>query len=103
MLDAGVREAADILQPAGERVAAALELGEAEQPRAHARFELGSVRDGGRDVREERGDRLRQLALQMSDLRAQRASCRALVELLDELGAAVDRQLLELAHASDSS
>jgi hypothetical protein len=100
VLDAGVREATDVLQPTGERVAAALELGEAEQPRTGARFELGSVRDRRR---EERGDRLRQLALQMRDLRTQRASRRVLVELLDGLGVAVDRQLLELGHASDSS
>jgi hypothetical protein len=54
-------------------------------------------------VREVRRDRPRQLALEMRDLHAQRATRGTLVELLDGLSAALGDQLLDLAHASDSS
>jgi hypothetical protein len=92
-----------VLQAPGERVAAALELLEAEQPRADHRLEIGAARRVDADVREVRRDRPRQLTLEMRDLRAQRATRGTLVELLDGLSAAVGDQLLDLAHASDSS
>jgi len=103
VLDASSRETADVLQPAGERIAAALELLEAEQSRTDRRRAVCSARRIGADVREERGDRSRQLTLQARDLRAQRAARCTLVDLLDGLNALLGDQLLDLAHASDSS
>ncbi len=103
MLDAGSCEPVDVLQPSGQRVAAALELLEAEQSRAELRRAVYSARRIDADVREERGDRSRQFTLQARDLRAQRAARGTLVDLLDGLNALLGDQLLDLAHASDSS
>jgi hypothetical protein len=64
---------------------------------------FGAARRVDRDVRKVRRDRPRELALEMRDLRAQRAARGALVELLDGLSATDGDQLLDLAHASDSS
>jgi hypothetical protein len=89
VLDAGVREPAHVLQTTGKRVALALELGETEDPWAEARSGAGAERRVGGDVREERRDGPRQLALQARDLRAKRAARRTLVELLDVLSAAI--------------
>jgi hypothetical protein len=103
VLGASARQSAHVLQAACQRVAAALELRQTEQARAGERLVLGAARRVDCDVRKERRDRPRQLALGVRDLRAQRAARRPLVALLDGLSALLDRQLLELAHASDSS
>jgi hypothetical protein len=95
-------EPAHVLQPSRERVALTLELGEAEQARA-ADLGLGDPPGARRDVRERRGDELRQLALEPRDLPAQRPPRGALVERLARRCCAINRQLLEAAHASDSS
>jgi hypothetical protein len=71
VLGSSVRQPAHVLQPTGERVAAALELLEAEQSRADRRLAVGAARRVDGDVREERRDRPRQIALQARDLRAQ--------------------------------
>jgi hypothetical protein len=92
-----------VLEPPGERIAAALELLEAEQPRADRRLVFGAARRVDGDVRKVRRDRPRELALEMRDLCAQRTTRGTLVELLDGLSATDGDQLLDLAHASDSS
>lgn len=97
------RQRAHVLHAAGERVALALQLREAEQARAAEALGRGVARRVGRDVREPRGHDLRQLALQPCDLCAQRAACRLLVDELDARNFAIDRQLLGLAHRCDSS
>ena len=89
MLDARVRHPAHVLQATGQRVALALELGQAEDPRAQSRCRASAERSVGGDVRKARRHSPRQLALQVRDLPAKRATGRALVELLDGLGAAV--------------
>ncbi len=97
------RQRAHVLHAAGERVALALKLREAEQARAAEALGAGVARRVGRDMREPCGDDLRQLALQPGDLPAQRAACRLLVDELDARCVAIDRQLLGLAHRCDSS
>ena len=69
--------AADVLHAAGEAVALALE---AEQARTAERFGLVRTRSVGRDMRECRGDDLRELALEPRHLRAQRTTGSRLVE-----------------------
>jgi hypothetical protein len=96
-------EPADVLQAPGEPVALALELLEAEQPRPTKDFAARHASGVGRDVREAGCDDLRELTLQSRYLSAQRATCSGLVEVLDSRRNAVDRQLLGVAHASDSS
>jgi hypothetical protein len=54
-------------------------------------------------MRKAGGDDLRELTLQSRYLGAQRAARSSLVEGLDSRCNAVDRQLLGVAHASDSS
>jgi hypothetical protein len=103
VLGARARERVHVLQPPGERVASALELLEAKQTRSDRRLQISATRRVDGDVRKVRRDRPRQLALEVRDLRAQRATRGTLVELLDGLSAAVGDQLLDLAHASDSS
>ena len=109
MLGPSARQPAHVLQASGERVALALELLQAEQARPAEALRpdaeaLGAdARGADGDVRERRRDELRELALEPRDLRAQRAPRRALVDSLDGRGSTIDRQLLELAHASDSS
>jgi hypothetical protein len=72
-----------VLQTPREPVALALQLREAEQPRAAER--VAALRDGevGGDMRKAGGDDLRKLALELRHLGAQRATCRSLVERLD--------------------
>ncbi len=101
MRGARLREPADVLHAPGQRVALALELREPEQARS-AVVRRVDPRRVGRDVRERRGDDLRELALQARDLRAQRAACGALVRRLDWRWRATGGQLLETGH-SDSS
>jgi hypothetical protein len=102
-------QGANVLQAHGQAVALALELGEREQARSAEGLLARHPRGGCGNVREAGGDDLRELALQTRDLVAQRASRGRLVEPLDrrsarrERRAAVDRQLLGLAHASGSS
>jgi hypothetical protein len=103
VLDPSLCQPAHVLQATGQRVALALELGKTEDPRAEARSGARAERRVGGDVREERRDGPRQLALQVRDLRAKRAARRTLVELLDVLSAALWRQLLQLVHGSNSS
>jgi hypothetical protein len=69
-------DTAKILQPSREPVALALELLEAEQPRAAEMLLARQTRGAGRDVRKAGRDDLRELTLQARDLRAQRASSR---------------------------
>jgi hypothetical protein len=102
-------DAAHVLQARGQAVALALELLEREQRWSAEGALAPDPRGGGRDVREAGGDDLGELALQARDLRAQRAPRRRLVEPLDRRkrrrgrSTAIDRQLLGLAHATDSS
>jgi hypothetical protein len=103
VLGAGMRQRTDLFYAAGKCVSLTLELGEAEQARAAEALAAGVTGGVGGNVREAAGDDLRQLALQSRDLRAQRTSRRQLVDEPDGRCAAVDRQLLGLAHASDSS
>jgi len=103
VLGAGPRHRAGLFYAAGKCVSLTLELGEAEQARAAEALAAVVAGGVGRDVRETAGDDLRQLALQSRDLRAQRTSRGELVDALDGACATVDRQLLGLAHASDSS
>jgi hypothetical protein len=100
VLGAPVREHANVLQAPGEPVALALELLEAQQSRSAEGFVGASACRVDRDVRKGGCDRLRELALELGDLRTQRAACGALVEGLDDRCATVDRQLLGVAHAS---
>ena len=100
MLGALAREATNVLHPPGEPVARALELLEAEQARPAERLGAQIARGVGRDVRKAAGDDLRELALEPRDLRSQRTPRGALVERLDGRCAALDRQLLGLAHAT---
>jgi hypothetical protein len=100
MLGAPVRERAHVLQASCEPVALALELREAQQSRPVESFIGADARGVDGDVRKRRCDRLRDLALELGDLLAQRATSGALVEGLDDRCAAVDRQLLGVAHAS---
>ncbi len=102
VLGAHRREPAHVLQPPRERVALALELGEAEQARA-ADGDPCDSRGADGDVRERRGDELRQLALEPRDLIAQRTARGALVQRLAWRCCAIDHHLLVAAHASDSS
>jgi hypothetical protein len=99
--------AAQVLHARGEPVALALELLEAEQPRAAEGFLARQARGTDRDVRKAGGDDLRELALQARDLLAQRSAGSRLVERLDSRRdgrcASLHRQLLGLAHAPDSS
>jgi hypothetical protein len=103
------RDRTHVLQPHGQPVALALELSEREQARSAEGLLARQPRGRGGDVREAGSDDLRELALQARDLLSQRAPRGGLVELLDrwsawrERHAAVDRQLLGLAHASGSS
>jgi hypothetical protein len=101
--EACARQRAHVLHAAGERVALALQLREALQARAAEALTGGVARRIDGDVREPRGDDLRQLALQAGDLSAQRPACRLLVDELDARCVAIDRQLLGLAHRCDSS
>lgn len=98
-------DAAHVLHAHGEPVALALELLEGEQTGPAERFLARHPRGADGDVREAGGDDPRELALQARDLHAQRTARRRLVELDRRCGrgAGVDRQLLGLAHASDSS
>ncbi len=96
-------EPAHVLQAPSEAIALALELLEAEQPRTAERFAVWHASCACRDVRKAGGDDLCQLTLEPRHLSAQRATCSGLVEGLDSRCDAVDRQLLGLAHASDSS
>jgi hypothetical protein len=102
-------DGAHVLQAHGQPVALALELLEREQPRPAEGLLARHLRGRRRDVREAGCDDLGELALQARDLLSQRAPRRGLVEPLDGRDgrhggcAAVDRQLLGLAHASNSS
>jgi hypothetical protein len=103
VLGASTSQRANLFYAAGKCVSLTLELGEAEQARAAEALAAGVARGVGRDVRETAGDDLRQLALQPRDLRAQRTPRRKLVDEPYGRCVTVDRQLLRLAHASDSS
>jgi hypothetical protein len=92
-----------VLQAPGEAVALALELLEAEQPWSAKRFVTRHAGGTGRDVRKAGRDDLCELTLQPRHLVAQRATRSGFVEGLDSRCNAVDRQLLGVAHASDSS
>jgi hypothetical protein len=95
------RDIAELLQPSRQPVALALELLEAEQSRAAEGFLAPQGGGAGRNVGEAARDDLRQLTLQARDLPAQGAPGRRLVERLDGQSrrcAAIDRQLLGLAH-----
>lgn len=106
MQRASAGHAAQILRARGEPVALALELLQAQQPRAAECFLARQAGGADGDVREAGGDDLRELALETRDLRTQRTTGSGLVERLDSRRgryAAFDRQLLGLAHAPDSS
>jgi hypothetical protein len=103
VLGALAHQRADVLHAPGERVALPLQLRQAKQARPAERLAAEIARGVGGDVRKAARDEQRQLALQARDLRTQRTTRAALVNGLDGRCAAVDRQLLGLAHASDSS
>ncbi len=95
---ARIGEAVYVLQTAGEPVALALELLEAEQARAGKPVVFAHARGTGGDVWEGARDELGKLALEPCDLRAQRDARGALVDPLDSRCIALNRQLLGLAH-----
>lgn len=98
-----MRQRTDLFYAAGKCVSLTIELGEAEQARPAEALAAGVTCGPRGNMREAAGDQVRQLALQARDLCAQRTSRRQLVDEPDGRRAAVDRQLLGLAHASDSS
>ncbi len=103
MLGARTRQRTGVLYAAGKCVSLTLELGEAEQARAAEELAARVACGVGGNVRKAAGDDLRQLALQSRDLCAQRPPRCELVDELDAKCATLDRQMLGLAHASDSS
>jgi hypothetical protein len=77
VLGARLRATPQLLHAARELVAQRLQLLQAEQARARARWRAGSGGEVGEAVSDDR----RQLALQARDLRAQRAPGRPLADL----------------------
>jgi hypothetical protein len=96
-------EPTHVLHARREPVALSLELFEAQQARTPERFLSRKPPRADGHVREASRDDLRELALQTCDLGTQRAPGGSLVKRLDQARGTVERQLLSLTHASDSS